>query len=187
MNLGDVRAALPDLAPIVPIRPPAPTDGAAPQSGQPVASAVLPKSHDGTVMLPAGKWCKYAGKLITGVTVMVSASSIRSAGHDPNDPDDDDCKLLQEAWEEGLILRFGDGPVPWWLGAALATGGVYAGMRIGARKLERKPLTLVPDESGRPVEPADVPVVPEAKTTAGNVFGFHSTPDINPTINAKKD
>lgn len=86
-----------------------------------------------------GHWAKYAGKLGTALTVTISATAIRKGGHEPNDPDDDDCRLLSEALEEGLRLKFGDHALPWWLGAALAAGGVYAGMRVGARKLEAEP------------------------------------------------
>lgn len=93
------------------------------------------KPSGGKTVMPAGKWARYAGTLGAGLTVTVSGAIIRKGGHKPNQPDDSDVDLLRDALEEGLKLRFGDGEVPWWLGAALAAGGVYAGMRVGAEKL----------------------------------------------------
>jgi len=116
------------------------------------------------VAMPAGRWSRYAGKLGAALTVTFSAASIRKGGREPNEPDDADVDLLQEALDEGLRLKFGDTGVPWWLGCALAAGGVYAGMRIGAKKLptaDEKPTTppaLVPDH--QPEKKAESPLRP---------------------------
>lgn len=141
MNVGEVRSALGgNLAPIIPLHP-----MGAPSVNAPVLDQA--PADPGMVKLPAGRWAKYAGKLGAALTVTVSAASIRSGGHEPNEPDDSDVDLLQDALEEGLRLRFGDGPVPWWLGAAMAAGGVYAAMRIGARPIPKKGAALTPDDS----------------------------------------
>jgi len=120
----------------------------------------------GSVSLPAGKWARYAAKLGGALTVTASAAMIRSGGHEPNQPDDGDVDLMVDALEEGLRVRFGDGPVPWWMGAALAAGGVYAGMRIGAKKLEGgdrqaiKPGVQQPAEHASPLSPKMPPSIP---------------------------
>ena len=151
MNIGEARAKL-RLVPDPPPPEPPPGQGGPPPGqggpppgqppGQPPGTAL-----GGSVSMPSGHWARYAAKLGTALTVTVSASAIRKGGHEPNDPDDDDCRLLSEALEEGLRLRFGDTAIPWWLGAALAAGGVYAGMRVGAKKLEPEPAEHQPSES----------------------------------------
>lgn len=102
----------------------------------------------------AARWSRYAGKLGAALTVTVSATAIRKSGYEPNEPDDQDVDLLCEALDEGLRLKFGDGDVPWWLGAALAAGGVYAGMRIGAKRLKPTPPAtppqIIPDPPATP-------------------------------------
>jgi hypothetical protein len=106
-----------------------------------------------------GRWARYAGKLGAAVTVTLCADSIRKGGHEPNDPDDSDVDLLQEALEEGLRLKFGDSDVPWWAGGALAMAGVYASMRVGAARLPPKdpPNTaggaIIPDHTDTPQAP----------------------------------
>lgn len=156
--LGIAPAAPPPPAPLrsVPM-PPAPTPGApvtAP-AAEPPASA-KPAVAPGKVTLPVGKWARYAGTLGAGLTVTASAAIIRRGGHAPKQPDDSDVELLREALEEGLKIRFGDSDVPWWLGAALAAGGVYAGMRIGAEPLpghekpELAPVSTSPEPSPAP-------------------------------------
>jgi hypothetical protein len=159
MNAGQARAA------ILKFTPPAgsplasvPRETPAPAPGEPAKTT-----------LPAGRWARYAGKLGAALTVSISAASIRKGGHEPNDPDDSDVDLLQEALEEGLRLKFGDTDVPWWLGAALAAGGVYAGMRIGARKVDpgpELPKVITPDaQPERPPVIPTAPVMPPAVTT----------------------
>jgi hypothetical protein len=157
MNAGEARAA------ILKFSPPA---------GSPLASVPLPTSTPAEtpkVSLPgSGRWSRYAGKLGAALTVTISAASIRKGGHEPNEPDDADVDLLQEALEEGLRLKFGDAGVPWWLGAALAAGGVYAGMRIGAVKVEKESQAapvLTPDA---PAAPA--PASPLKPTMPGSIF-----------------
>jgi hypothetical protein len=101
----------------------------------------------------------------------VSAASIRKGGREPNDPDDADVDLLQEALEEGLRLKFGEHDVPWWLGAALAAGGVYAGMRIGAQKIEKPDAPKV-DEAGalKPDTPNPAPTPVQQSRMTGIII-----------------
>lgn len=145
-NAGQVKAALAGIAWEPPPTPPAKV----PTPGAPVGTASTPTTtaEGGKVTVPAnaGRWARYAGKLGSALTVTAAAVAIRKQGYEPNTPDDVDVQLLEEALEEGLRLKFGDADIPWWLGAALAAGGVYAGMRVGAPKLE----TEAPN-AGQPV------------------------------------
>jgi hypothetical protein len=153
VNAGDVKAALGTTpsARVIPIRPDVlPAAPAAP--GAPI--------QPDAIRMPAGRWARYAGKLGGALTVTVSAASIRRGGHEPNEPEDSDVELLQEALEEGLRLKFGDTDVPWWLGAALAAGGVYAGMRIGARKLPPEIPAHKSNAEPSPSTPRSTPVAP---------------------------
>lgn len=137
MNAADAKAAL-RLVPGWQDSEPSPAPTPAPQGGAgvaPPASSPDTSAAPATSM-PAGRWARYAGKLGSALTVTASAAAIRRGGHDPNMPDDADVDLLEQALEEGIRSRFGDAPVPWWMGAALAAGGVYASMRVGARRIE---------------------------------------------------
>ena len=115
----------------------------------PVKDTNKPETDPKKAMVSTGgRWARYAGKLGAALTVTGCGVIIRKGGREPHEPDDDDVVLLQEALEEGLRLKYGDGEVPWWLGASLAAGGVYAGMRIGAPK-------VAPPEAKEEVNPDD--------------------------------
>lgn len=137
MNAGDAKAALRLVS-----SNPAPAGGPAADHGPgPAADHASPAADHGPgpgrMQLPAGKWSRYAGKLGAALTVTGSASMIRRGGREPNEPDDADVDLLADALEEGLRIKFGDHDVPWYMGAVLAAGGVYAGMRVGASKISK--------------------------------------------------
>lgn len=148
MNVGDVKRQLAGAG----LQQSLDVGGIAAPEGNVIPLRPRLPNAPGQVQLPAGKWAKYAGKLGGALTVTISAAVIRKGGYEPNQPDDSDVDLLVEALEEGLKLRFGDGPVPWWLGAALAAGGVYAGMRIGAAKLPPKVLKPVTNDNANPLD-----------------------------------
>lgn len=123
-----------------------------------------PSASGEKIPLPnGGRYAKYAGKLGCALTVGLSAAIIRRGGHEPNEPDDSDTRMLEEALEEGVRLHYGDRAIPWWLGSALAAGGVYAGMRVGAPKVVREADLVsetLPPSDASPVESAleEVPV-----------------------------
>ena len=143
MNAGDAKEALRLVS-----TNPDPDIGEATTEQTP-ATPEKPETDPKKAMVSTGgRWARYAGKLGAALTVTGSAAAIRYGGREPLEPDDDDVELLQEALEEGLRLKYGDGEVPWWLGASLAAGGVYAGMRVGAQK-------IAPPEPEEGVEPDD--------------------------------
>ena len=148
MNIGAARAAM--LARGAP--PPSNSNGATPLRSVPLSSDDGPPAPAETAQVPVtiGRWAKYAGKLGAGLTVTAAAAAIRAGGHEPNQPDDDDCDYLAAALEEGLRARFGDTVAPWWFGFVAAAGSVYAGMRIGARP---RVVELVPDGKPSPRNP----------------------------------
>lgn len=131
MNAGDAKAAL-RLVSSNPTPDPPPAGADRPAGPPPQL-----QSEPGKMQLPAGKWSRYAGKLGAALTVTSSAALIRKGGREPNEPDDADVDLLADALEEGLRIKFGDHDVPWYMGAVLAAGGVYAGMRVGASKISK--------------------------------------------------
>lgn len=149
MKAGDAKAALanwqPPVEPQKPVAPPVPK--ALVSTPQPAQPATPNDASPATSQMSGKRVAKYAGKLGAALTVSISASSIRKGGRVPNDPDDDDVERLEQALEEGIKEQYGDLPVPWYLGAALAAGGVYAGMRIGAKKQED------PGDPTKPIEP----------------------------------
>ncbi len=165
MNLGEARAKMGwELAPVIPIdsarQSPIYNEGT-PRQVPPGSTLGKATAGAGQVHMPAGQWAGYAGRLGAAITVTTSGAIIRRQGYEPEEPDESDVTLLREALEEGLKLRFGDGPVPWWLGAALAAGSVYAGMRIGAKKIKKDPMAA---ETQAPVEPATTNP-PEVRTS----------------------
>lgn len=183
VNVGEARARILRVAPLQV----EPGPGRAQVVGE---DGKLVAHGDGKVSVPVGgKWARYAGKLGAALTVTVSAAAIRKGGHEPNDPDDADVDFLQEALEEGLRLKFGDGPVPWWLGAAFAAGGVYAGMRVGAAKLPPKDAPI--DGAPAPAAPSSAPARPAPGVAPGpapapappRVRGFRAAPPLAGTEN----
>jgi hypothetical protein len=137
---------------------------AAPPAAAPLGSVPMPATPaPAAPAVPplAGRWTRYAAKLGSALLVTASASSIRKGGHEPREPDGEDVERFSEALDEGLALQFGTAAAPWWLGCALAAGGVYAGMRVGAAKLPAKestpPPVIVPDL--QPVNPPTSPLV----------------------------
>lgn len=156
MNLAAVRAALAATAPIAPPPftsiPMPPADAAPPRPAAPLSA-------------PGGRWTRYAAKLGAALLVTTSAASIRKGGREPNDPDEQDVDRFQEALDEGLALKFGSAAAPWWLGCALAAGGVYAGMRVGAARLQDPASTPAPA-----IKPDHAPAKPPESPLAPSVF-----------------
>jgi hypothetical protein len=81
-----------------------------------------------------------------------------------------------------LRLQYGDAAVPWWLGGALAAGGVYAGMRIGAAKLKKENVdaqgAIIPDAApaAQQVQQAQQSPAPAKSSVMGNVVLTPMTP-----------
>jgi len=144
MNAGAARLALAQVPAPVPPVPPANDTTTAP------AAATQPAPPDSTV--DSGMtWTRYAGKLFSALTVPACYSLIEKQGYQPEQPDDSEVDRLSDALEAGLRLHFGTAKVPWWTGCALAAGGVYASMRVGAKKLAPKPTTpAVVNDDPRP-------------------------------------
>ena len=162
MNAAAAKAALANWRP--PVEPAKPAPPSAPVTGVPdaPASTAPPQTPTATTGVSGKRIARYAGKLGAALTVSVSASSIRKRGRVPNDPDDDDVQRLEDAIEEGIKEQYGDLPVPWYLGAALAAGGVYAGMRIGAKKQDDSTPVIGEGEAKRDEPEPEEAAEPEA-------------------------
>lgn len=162
MNAGEAKSAL-KLAytnPDPPVTAKATKSGPTGTVPHPDAPTAAPAGPDqGT--LNGVRWSRYAGKLAAAGVVSASGAIIKKKGFKPNPPDDDDIDLLVSALDEGLALRFGAANnVPWWLGAALASGGIYANMRVGAEPLEQKP-EMIQDPLPESAPPPPAPTLPE--------------------------
>lgn len=172
MNVGQARASfgnIPDPPANTNAQPagaPPPTGAPPPPPGhQPPDAPTPPDGDPAKVKLPSGgNWTRYAARLGTAATVGISAFAIRKGGHEPNEPDNEDCNLLVEALDEGLKLQYGSKEIPWWLGAAMAAGGVYTGMRVGAAKSEPTPEEQTSEVAAKmppPMGPAGKTIVPD--------------------------
>lgn len=157
VTLGEALAA---LKPAPATASPDPPGGAHAAAPAPVPAPGAPA----TAQAGTG-WCAYAGHLGSGLFVVVAADHLKARGFKPNDPDDADVERLQRAIETGLRESFGDAVVPWWAAIGLAGAGVYATMRIGAKRLKAKPKTkqAMLDEAAAAL-PSSGPTPPAAPT-----------------------
>lgn len=148
-NLASALAAL---------RPAASND--APSSSAPAPAADVAPA-DAPSSPAAGSAAKYVGHLVTGVVVLSSTDHIRRAGFIPNEPDDDDCERLRQSIEKGVRSAFGDFGIPWYAEIGVAAIGLYAGMRIGARKRKRKERTVIDATPAAPSGAMPAPSSPQ--------------------------
>lgn len=188
MSVGLAQQALSGVTPIGPTADPQPNAPVNP-TGSPVSPVpdipTTPTHHVGHVM--TDKWAGYAGRLGAAVAVGGTAAIIRRGGHEPDEPDDQDVRLLKEAIEEGLKIAYEGQPVPWWMGGLIAYGNVYAAMRIGAKPLKEKPIQQV-QTSGDSSEVADEPaprpvqnIEPAEPPPPQATNGFVAPPEVKKT------
>lgn len=191
MNVAAARAAMLRLVPPPPAAPPAaaaapvpdPPPAAPPAAAAPPALVSVPPAPTAT---PRG-WARYAGSLGSGVAVALIGDSLRNQKPPlkPNEPDDADVRYLENAIAIGLTENFGDGPKPWWLDIGLGLCGIYAGMRIGAKRQTSETARVVdaaaaqvPTSSSSPAPPR--PRDPEP-APANDGPRFEAPPPLSPS------
>jgi hypothetical protein len=165
ITMGDVLDGLRSAAPITTTGEtsnPAPPTVALPDAGNlaqalpPTPPALEPEIDD-----PARNesFCRIAASAATTVVVFVAQDAIRKSGYEPNDPDDEDVEDVNEHTAAALARAIGDREIPWWMPIIVGYANLCAGMRIGAKKLE-KDTTITRAPTLPPPVPADTPSTP---------------------------
>lgn len=153
------------------VAPPAPTAGAL----VPAAPAVGPSISLG--------WCRGAAQLGTVVGVLAMQDHLKKGGFKANEPGDADLEDTKRGLEAGLRDAFGDAKAPWWLQIGLAFGSLYAGMRIGAKRLKKKTTEAAIEESREAAAAAPTPLMrpPVATTAPAAPSSSRRAPPVRPT------